>query len=406
LRRSLDAVREANDERHAAETRRQQQRAEELAQANRHKDAWLAMLAHELRNPLTPVRNALHILHLRGGDEKTRQWAEQLLGRQVEHLTRLIEDLLDASRITRGKIELHHERFDLAAVVRTTAEDYRKALETKGLRLVLQLPPGPVWMIGDATRLAQVLSNLLENSSKFTAPGGTITVWMEVDRIPQQATVGVQDTGIGIEPDLLPHIFTSFVQGNQTLARSHGGLGIGLALVKGLVELHGGYVEAASPGPGQGATFTFSLPVSAPESADGQPLDGAAPTGPRLKVLIIEDNLDAAESLKRMLELIGHEVHVVYAGPSGIEAARLFHPDVVICDLGLPVLDGFEVARRLRADPATADVRLIALSGYGTPADRERSNRAGFDIHLTKPVAPETLQRVLAEVPQDLLGKS
>lgn len=382
----------------------QRRHSEDLARAGRHKQTWLAMLAHELRNPLTPIRNAVHVLRLRGSDDKTRNWAADLLERQVHQLARLIDDLLDVSRINRGKIELHRERLDLADVVRSAVDDYRKEFETAGLNLQLFVPPERYCVFGDATRLTQVFGGLLQNALKFTPVGGTVSVRLQGHPLSGRAEVSIQDTGVGIEPSQLPKLFGSFVQADQNLARSRGGLGLGLALAKGLVELHSGNIRVASDGSGKGACFTLTLPL---QTANEEHLQSSEPppiAAQPLRLLVVDDNHDAADSLKRMLELMGHEVRVVYSGPSAIEAARLFLPDAVLCDLGLPGLDGFQVARRLRADAATADLRLIALSAYGSEADRGRSREAGFDTHLTKPVNPHELEHLLTGLPRGSLG--
>ncbi len=365
---------------------------ERLAEAAQHKDEFLATLAHELRNPLAPIRNALHVLRLRGGHAPTRTWAEDVLERQVSHLTRLVNDLLDVSRITRGKVALQPERTDLRRLARAALEDRRAALEAGGLAVELRLPPEPVWVLADATRLTQVLDNLLENAGRFTGAGGRVTV--EVCCDGAEVAAAVRDTGAGIAPELLPRLFRPLTQADASLARAGGGLGLGLALVKGLVELHGGRVRAASAGPGQGAEFTFWLPL-AEAAAPAPPVLPDAETPRGLRILMVEDNRDGAETLRVLLELFGHEVALAYTGSAGVELARRFHPDVVLCDLGLPGMDGFAVGRALRQDPETAQARLIVLSGYGTEEDRRKSREAGFDLHLTKPCDPLELQRLL-----------
>src|SRR5262249_30291549 len=275
---------------------------------------------------------------------------------------------------------------------RVTAEDCRAGLEGNELRLTLAVPQAPVWVHGDATRLAQVLTNLLTNAAKFTNPGGQVTVGVEADPGRGWATVTVRDTGVGIEPAMLPHVFETSAQDENCLDRNQEGMGLGLALVKGLVGLHGGEVRAASAGPGQGAEFTFWLPLAATPAPAGAGAERPAPVGEALRILVVEDHRDAAETLRMLLELLGHEVAVAHNGPAGVEAARRFRPDVVLSDLGLPGLDGFAVARALRDDPDTAALRLIALSGYGTEEDRRRCLEAGFDLHLTKPIDLEQLQ--------------
>jgi PAS domain S-box-containing protein len=374
------------------------QRAEALAEADRRKDEFLAMLAHELRNPLAAIWGALHLARVSETDELRRQTALDAVERQVRHQTRLVDDLLDVSRITRGKIVLRPERLDLARLLRESVQDHRRALEAASLHLALVLPEQSVWVNGDATRLAQVVSNLLQNAAKFTDPGGRVTVRLEVE---DQAVITVRDTGIGITPEMVSHLFEPLTQADRTLDRSRGGLGLGLALVKGLVELHGGEVGARSDGPGCGATFTVELPwasdPAAPPAAT-TPSRAAAPNGAAFgrRILVVEDNHDVAEALCGLLQLYGHQVEVASCGRDGVAAARRLRPEVVLCDIGLPGMDGYAVARALRRDPSTAGARLIAVSGYGMDEDRKRSEEAGFELHLTKPVRPADLQRLLA----------
>jgi PAS domain S-box-containing protein len=367
---------------------------QELQAADRRKDAFLAMLAHELRNPLGPVRNALAILNLAGGSGQAAEQSRAIIDRQVRHLTRLVDDLLDVSRISRGKIQLRCERLDLTALIRAAAEDRRSSLEEGGLTLRVDLPAESLWVDADPTRIAQVLDNLLGNANKFTDPGGRVRVGVE--REGGRAAVTVEDSGIGIAPPLLAQLWGPFAQADMSLERSRGGLGLGLALVKGLVELHGGRVRAASAGPGQGAAFGFDLPLRAAPAAGAAPPPAVpAPAGP-LHVLLVEDNVDAAETMRMLLEMYGARVSVAHTGPAGVEAARRGLPDLILCDIGLPGLSGYEVARALRADPATASTCLVAVSGYGQPEDQEKSRRSGFDLHLIKPVEPGELQRLLA----------
>jgi PAS domain S-box-containing protein len=368
----------------------------EVVEAARRKDQFLAMLAHELRNPLAPVRNALHILRLRAGDPAVVEEMQQMMSRQLGHLGRLIDDLLDVTRINRGKVKLRRERLDLARLARQAADDRRRLLEEAGVTLRVEVPETPVWVTGDATRLAQVLDNLLSNAAKFTARGGEVAVALTAEA--GRAVLRVRDTGVGIEPALLPHVFEVFTQAEQALDRSRGGLGLGLALVKGLVELHGGSVEADSAGLGQGTVFTVYLPAEAELPALLDRPVHPEPPAKRLRVLIVEDNRDAADSLRMLLTLFGYEVSVAYSGPEGVAAARRARPDVVVCDIGLPGMDGFSVASAIRRDPATADARLIAVTGYGQEEDRQRSREAGFDQHLVKPVDPTVLERLLAQV--------
>jgi CheY-like chemotaxis protein len=319
-----------------------------------------------------------------------------MMARQVRHLTHLVDDLLDVSRLTRGKVQLRKQRLDLGQLARTTAEDRRPVLEGAGLALQLEVPQTPVWVLGDATRLAQILTNLLDNAAKFSGRGRTVTVRVTADAVRDQAVLSVRDQGIGIEPEMLSRVFNVFAQADKSLDRSGGGMGLGLALVKGLAELHGGKVEATSEGPGKGAVFTVRLPLEQEPAALAASPSEPQPSGKHFRILIVEDNKDAANSLSILLEVLGHEVKVAYTGPAGVEAAREWRPDVVLCDIGLPGLDGYGVARELRLNPTTARVRLLALTGYGQEEDKRRSREAGFDYHLVKPADPEELHRLLA----------
>lgn len=365
--------------------------------AARCRDEFLSMLAHELRNPLVPIRNALQILCLRGDDVQVRDWSCAVLTRQVGYLAHIVSDLLEVSRLTRGRVRLRPERIDLKAVIGAAVEDHRPAVEEAGLTLVVELPAEPLWMKADATRIAQVMDNLLSNALKFTPPGGEIRVRLAPEEREGRAgaQVSVSDTGCGIEPSVMPSLFDALTQADRSLDRTKGGLGLGLALVKGLVELHQGQVAAHSPGLGQGAVFSFWLPVAGGAVASGTSSSGEMPALLRPRVLIVEDNIDAAETLRLLLSETGFEVAVAHTGTAAVTEAGRFRPDVVLCDLGLPELDGYGVARALRADPQTARARLIAVTGYGREEDRRRSREAGFDLHLTKPVAPEELRSVL-----------
>ena len=310
----------------------------------------------------------------------------------------MVDDLLDLFRLSHRKMTLR-EAVDLAGTVRRTAEDYQATLDGAGLSLKLELPPEPVWVSADRMRLTQVVSNLLRNAVKFTNRGGCVTVRVEIDLLHQCVRTTVQDTGIGLTPEVLSEIFEMFAQGRQNLARKQGGLGLGLALVKGLVELHDGQVSAASAGAGQGATFSFWLPLgrkpTATTAVSPPKMLAAQPERPPMRLLIVEDNEDTAETLQLLLKCFGHEVRMAHTGPAGIRMAKGWHPDVILCDLGLPEMDGYEVASDLRHDPATAATCLIAISGYGQEEDRRRSHEVGFDMHLTKPVDPLELKRLL-----------
>ncbi|HEV3120372.1 MAG TPA: MASE1 domain-containing protein, partial [Isosphaeraceae bacterium] len=371
-------------------------RAEEsLRAADRRKNEFLAMLAHELRNPLGPIKNAVHLLSLKGPPEPELDEARAMIERQVGHMVRLIDDLLDVSRITRGRILLHRERIDLSGLVRATVQDYRRGLEAAGLSVQLELPAEPLWVQGDATRLAQVVGNLLQNAAKFSDAGACVTIRLSVGA-DDKATLSISDTGIGMAPDLLTRLFEPFTQADQSLARSRGGLGLGLALAKGLIDLHGGEIAARSEGPGRGSQLEIRLPLERGLVATPASAPGPAPAGKGCRVLVIEDNRDGAESMRRLLKLAGHQVEVADAGGTGLVAARQFRPDAVVCDLGLPGgMSGYDVARGLRGDAELAGAYLIALTGYSQNEHRELASEAGFDVLLTKPVNFDDLQRLL-----------
>jgi signal transduction histidine kinase/DNA-binding response OmpR family regulator len=367
-----------------------------IQEADRRKNDFLAMLAHELRNPLAPIRNAVQILRLIGMHNMDLQQARDMIDRQVTHMARLIDDLLDMSRLSRGKILLRKEQLDLVQLVRDTVEDYRSMLEATDLRIHLRLPSGPLYLQGDPTRLAQVVGNVLHNASKFTDSGGEVFVTLIEAADHTGATLSVRDTGIGVGPAMLARMFDTFTQADAGLDRSRGGLGLGLALVKGLVELHGGEVQALSEGVGEGTEIVIRLPLtSAPDESPGLPIACGEVCRSR-RILVIEDHRDAAESLRMLLQLSGHEVALAHAAAEGLEAARQFHPEVVLCDIGLPGgMDGYDVARALRADAEQCDATLVAVSGYGQEEDQRRAQEAGFDRHLTKPVDPTALTQLL-----------
>jgi len=394
LRGVSKIVRDLTERKRAEEELRGKNEA--LAEADRRKDAFVAMLAHELRNPLAPLRNALHVLGQRGSADPAFRQSQEMMERQVRHLARIVDDLLDVSRVMRGKVQLRPERLDLARLVRTAALDHQGVFRQAGLDLDLDVPELPVWVMGDSIRLAQILSNLLHNAAKFTDLGGRVSVRLTVAG-GDKAEVAVRDTGVGIGPDMLVRLFETFAQADRSLERSKGGLGLGLALVKGLAELHGGEVHAASAGPGCGAEFTVRLPVEPEPAALSEMPAGPRRTAKHLRVLVVEDNRDAADSLRMLLELYGYEATVAHSGPDGVKAAQQWQPDVVLCDIGLPGLDGYGVARRLRQNPSTAKARLIAVTGYGAEDDRRRSQEVGFDAHLVKPVDPAALQGVLLQ---------
>jgi CheY-like chemotaxis protein len=354
------------------------------------------MLAHELRNPLAAISNAAQVLQRTPPDSPAFQRAGVVVERQIHHTARLVDQLLDVSRISSGKVELRPERLELDRLVSETCEDYRRVMETGERSLAVELPDEPLWVEGDPTRLRQALGSLLENAAKFTPAGGHVTVRAGRSDDKRMARVEVSDTGAGIPPELLPHLFGAFVQADRSLDRAQGGLGLGLALVKGTIELHQGRVYVHSEGLGHGATFTFELPLQSPLAGTKQGPSPPAPASARgLRVLIIEDCVDAADALRELMELFGHQVQVAHTGPAGLELARQVRPDVVLCDLGLPGMDGYAVAAALRRDPATGSARLIAVTGYGHEEDRRRSAESGFHAHLTKPVELESLRAML-----------
>jgi PAS domain S-box-containing protein len=372
---------------------------EALRESDRRKDEFLAMLAHELRNPLAPVRNSLQILKQPDTDPATAEQARSIAERQVDQLTRLVDDLLDVSRIMRGRIELRKERVELAAIVTRAFEAVQALIDVEGHRLSVTLPDGPVWVLADVVRLSQVIANLLNNAAKYTPPGGRIELIATLENA--DLVLIVRDNGIGIAPEALPRIFDMFMQAAPDVARSKGGLGIGLKLVKTLIELHGGTIEARSPGPDQGTEFVIRLPNTVDMSpARRQPFPATPPlaanSAEKRRILVVDDNEDAANSLGMLLRLLGHEVRVAHGGRAGLDAARAEPPEVMLLDIGMPDMDGYQVARQVRSLPSGADVVLVALTGWGHDHDRRRSREAGFDLHLTKPVEPRALHEILA----------
>jgi PAS domain S-box-containing protein len=366
----------------------------ELRRSDERKSEFLAMLSHELRNPLAPIASSIFVLeHSESGGEHVRR-AQAIIKRQVEHITRLVDDLLNATRIARGKIELECEHLDLVDLVQRTVADHHDIFEKNGIALDLSVPRHPIWLRGDATRLAQILSNLLGNALKFTERGGRVSVDLsEGDGI---TVLQVRDDGIGIAPDARALIFEPFGQATQGLDRRRGGLGLGLAVAKGLVELHHGSIEAASEGLGRGARFTIRLPTTAGPAVGVAPVAVAAPV--RHRVLVIEDNADSAEALQALLELCGHEVRVASNGPDGIRIAHDVRPQVVLCDIGLPGMDGYAIANAFRTDSELRSTFLIALTGYARQEDVARATAAGFNRHLAKPVSPERLMELISYV--------
>ncbi len=377
-------------------------RAEELAAADRRKDEFLAMLAHELRNPLAPIANAIESIRLDRGDAAATEEALDIAKRQVDHMARLLDDLLDVARFTRGDVQLRRTTVDLSTILERAVETSRPLIEAGGHQLSVSLPDAPVWLDGDPTRLAQIVANLLNNSAKYTDPGGRIA--LEAAREGDEAVIWLRDNGIGLSPEMLPRVFDLFAQEDRSLDRSQGGLGIGLTLVRSLVQHHGGSITADSPGLGLGSEFTVRLPVLPVGAAPGpepEPEPGAAASAtspPALqRILVVDDSHDSARSLARVLKLWGHEVRVAHDGPEAIRAALAEVFDVILLDIGLPGMDGFQVAEQIRGHHGPDGPRLIALTGYGQEADLARSRGVGFSEHLVKPVSLDQLQILIAD---------
>ncbi|MGO9470405.1 MAG: ATP-binding protein [Isosphaeraceae bacterium] len=367
----------------------------ELAEANRRKDEFLAMLAHELRNPLAVISNAVQLSSLTGVQDQIN-WCMEVINRQVKVLSRLIDDLLEVSRITRGKIQLRKEPLDVAIIVHSAIESVRPLIEAREHKVTVKIAPEPLLVEADPVRLEQVLANLLTNAAKYTDIGGQI--WLSAEWAEEAIVIKVRDAGIGIAPEQLPWIFELFAQGHHTLARSEGGLGIGLTLARALLEMHGGSVTATSAGPGKGSEFVVRLPAVVPPTADPTaPTTQAEPVPQRgSRILVIDDNLDLAHGLANLLKLLNHEVWIAPDGPAGLEAARGHRPEVVLLDIGLPGMDGYQVAEQLRREDFGRDLLLIAVTGYGNEEDRRRARFAGFDQFVTKPVDHATLLALLA----------
>jgi PAS domain S-box-containing protein len=381
--------------------RQVQEQSEALADLHRRKDEFLAMLSHEIRNPLPAILNAVHLLRHESCEIALHAKAAAIVERQVKQLTLLIDDLLEIARVTTGRVHLRRERSDLRVIVESAVEAARPVVERRKHDLCVSLPPEPVWLDVDACRVEQVVTNLLTNAAKYTLEGGRI--WLGLAREKDEAVVRVSDTGIGISPELLPRVFDLFTQGEASLDRSDGGLGIGLTLVQRLVELHGGTVAASSPGLSRGSEFVVRLPaVSVSEPLPStEPLTGTTQSSEKKRrLLIVDDNTDAAYTLAELLRLSGHEVRVAYSGLAALEAAAECRPEAVLLDIGLPGMSGYEVAARLRRDPKVElnSVCLIAITGYGLDSDRALIRQAGFNHHLVKPVDPRRLHQLLAQL--------
>ena len=366
--------------------RQTQEQASALADLHRRKDEFLAMLSHELRNPLSPILNAVHLLRLQGDEGLLQREARNVIERQVGQLTRLIDDLLEVSRITTGRVHLQQDRMDVRSVVERAVESARPLIARRRHELSVTMPPEPIWLFADSTRLEQVVVNLLNNAAKYTEEGGQI--WLTVRQAGDEMVLRVRDSGVGIAPEVLPRVFDLFAQADRSLDRSQGGLGIGLALVQRLVEMHRGMVMAHSAGLGRGAEFTVRLPVllspaRQPPPGPSKPADSPSRGG---RVLVVDDNEDSAAMLVRLLARSGHDVRSAYTGPTALDVAADFLPDVVLLDIGLPGIDGYEVARQLRQIPRLEGVKIVAMTGYGQEADIRLAREAGFDSHQVKPV--------------------
>jgi signal transduction histidine kinase/ActR/RegA family two-component response regulator len=382
--------------------------AASLREADRRKDEFLAILAHELRNPLAPLRNALEAMRRLPDDPDAAAWARTLMERQLAQMVRLIDDLLDLSRVSRGRVELRQEETELALLVQGALESCAPAIQSAGHVLSVSLPQESVAVRCDPTRLVQVLTNLVSNAAKYTPAGGRIAV--SARRSPDGVEVSVRDNGIGIPGDMLHKVFEMFTQVDRSLERAQGGLGIGLTLVKRLVEMHGGSVHAHSAGPGQGSEFIVRLPESrgSPVAAGSSAPRAEAPSGAaaRQRILVADDNRDAADSLAVMLRMGGHEVRTAYDGEQALDLAQAFRPRLALLDIGMPKVNGYETARRLRETAHGRDIVLIALTGWGQPDDKQRSRLAGFDHHLVKPVDPTALDRLLASASRQAVLQS
>jgi two-component system, chemotaxis family, CheB/CheR fusion protein len=372
----------------------ERKRAEEaLRDADRRKDEFLALLAHELRNPLAPIRYALAVSR-RAGTGKLQERTQEVIERQVTHMTRLLEDLLDISRITRGKLEIKKSATELTSILNTAIETARPLLNSKQHNLSLDLPKQTLHLEADPVRLAQIFSNVLINAAKYTNPGGHIA--LRATQEGEEVVVAIRDNGIGISSGLMPHLFDLYAQGREALGRDEGGLGIGLSLVRGLTVLHGGSIEARSEGPGRGSEFIIRLPIGRPlEKVAEVEFKRTASPGTALKVMVVDDNRDAVEMCAALLEIMGHQVQTAHTGRRALELADTFRPDALLADIGLPDIDGYELARKIRASSWGSGIVLIAVTGWGKEDDRRRAFASGFDYHLTKPIAAENIDAIL-----------
>jgi signal transduction histidine kinase/CheY-like chemotaxis protein len=368
---------------------------EVLKEGDRAKNEFLATLAHELRNPLAPIRNAVQMLQLSQARSPELEWPLGIIDRQIKQMTRLIDDLLDIARITGNKLELRKERVELAEVLNVALETSRPLIEACGHEFIVSLPPDRIYLQADATRLAQVVANLLNNAARYTERGGQIR--LATERQGSDVVISVQDTGIGIPSEMLAHIFEMFMQADDSQGRTRGGLGIGLTLVKRLVDMHGGTITARSAGPGKGSEFVVRMPIGV-----DTPLQPGSDSECRqfnpstsLRILVVDDNVDAAQSLGRLLKAMGHDVHIAHDGAEAVDLVEKIRPHAALLDIGLPGMNGFDAARAIRQRPSGGDVVLIATTGWGQGSDRERSHEAGFDHHLVKPIDPDELMQIL-----------
>jgi PAS domain S-box-containing protein len=375
----------------------ERRKVEALEAADRQKNEFLAMLAHELRNPLAPISNGLQILKLQRVDAATVQQTTEMMERQVLHLVHMVDDLLDVSRVITGKLTFHKQPVEIAAVIQLAIEESRSAVDARGHELMLSVPARPIIVDADLNRLAQVIANLVENAAKYTDEPNQI--WLSVERLADEAVIRIRDVGIGIAAEILPTIFDLFVQADNSLARPRGGLGIGLNLAKRIMELHGGSVQASSAGLGQGSEFTVHMPISKSgvASTSAKPvLSSKFVDMKKRRILVVDDNVDAAVTTAALLQGWGHEVQAAYSGEVALEKVRSFEPEIVLLDIGMPGMTGYDVARRLRTEPSAQGIIIVALTGYGQGADLKRSWDAGFDYHFTKPPDPVQLESLLA----------
>jgi signal transduction histidine kinase/ActR/RegA family two-component response regulator len=397
-RRQAERRTRESEEREAARARELEQLAASLQEADRQKDAFLAMLAHELRNPLGPLRNAVDVWRMYDPVGGPMAEMQDVMERQVVQLTRLVDDLLDISRIASGKIRLRSEVIDLLDIVQQVVKDHRGEFQAAGQNLAINVGEGPVWILGDRARMAQALGNLLQNSRKFSDAGGHTEVRLEQDDQAGQAVLSVRDTGIGMEPETIRTVFQPFTQADRSLDRSRGGLGLGLSLVRGLVELQGGSIQAESPGLHRGSCFVIRMPLSREAAAQPRAWAAGGAEAHLYKVLVIDDRRDAMLTVSRMLSRLGHEVREAQSAEEGLSIAKCWRPDVIISDIGLPGTDGYTLARLVRADDNLRRAKLIALSGYGTQADQARARESGFNHHLTKPASLDEIRAALEQV--------